>query len=185
MNDTRRASMKTFEDSYAEPPPYSSQPPSQAASATNIPAGDQQTNRVPAIETLNFDRSPLEIPTPAECIAHLKLLHAFAKLRHDVGNCEGLYGISTEKFSQPANQNGSSSATLDAGLAEQIRDKRWTIFVTKAVERYEKWWDTLPTTYLYSPTVTRGVIATIDFDSTYSSRYLGMSFLGSSLYMSR
>lgn len=159
MNATREESMKKFGDMYAEPPPYSSQPPSARTSTSN-----GATGRVPSIEQLSFKPSPLEIPTPAECIAHLKLLHAFAKLRHDVGNQEGLYGIYLEKADtyaqasfhnggqnggehQTYNQHAAPEATSgpDASLAERVRDKRWSVFVEKAVARFERWWETLPT----------------------------------------
>lgn len=165
MNMAREKSMKTFEELYAEPPPYSSQPPSAQASTSSAHAGGS----VPATGEMNFQPSPLEIPTPAECIAHLKLLHAFAKLRHDIGNTDGLYGISMEDMDEkqssntfdgnPATNDGaqqpggeyehdatqtatdSSTPERTAALAERIRDKRWSIFVAKAVDRYEKWWD--------------------------------------------
>jgi hypothetical protein len=160
INAARELSMKKFEDRYAEPPAYSSRPSS---------SNEAPSRTVPNPEDLNFQPSPLEIPTPAECIAHLKLLHAFAKLRHEVGNHEGLFGISmgatgakrqTDGHSgsngpnqsglaheQDATAAGINTHTLDtdassiAGLAERIRGKRWAVFVTKAVARFEKWWE--------------------------------------------
>jgi hypothetical protein len=161
MNEAREESMKKFGDLYAEPPPYSSQPSSARTSTSN----SAPTARIPRIEQLSFTPSPLEIPTPAECISHLKLLHAFAKLRHDVGNHEGLYGIYLEKADdvaqapfQNGGQNGGEHETHeqlaapeaasgpDTSLAERVRDKRWSVFVEKAVARFEAWWDVLPTT---------------------------------------
>jgi len=173
MNLARQQSMKRFEDLYADPPPYSSQPPSAQASTSSVGAGSAPLPSVAATEELNFQPSPLEIPTPAECIAHLKLLHAFARLRRDIGNRDGLFGISMGKMGesgQVSNSNGELSSTkdenksgqqheqdaavavagshaqentaaADAALAERIRDKRWTVFVAKAVARYERWWD--------------------------------------------
>ncbi|KAF2465710.1 uncharacterized protein BDR25DRAFT_294736 [Lindgomyces ingoldianus] len=108
--------------------------------------------------SLNFTPSPFDIPTPAECIAHLKLLHAFAKLRHEVGNQDGLFGIEFRKVSgvlegmHEANPSKaaarghtlSEKEIAEVDLAERIREKRWTVFVTAAVDRFEKWWDTLP-----------------------------------------
>ncbi|CAO2653351.1 Nn.00g027620.m01.CDS01 [Neocucurbitaria sp. VM-36] len=201
MNGVRRDSMKRFEDLYAEPPPYSSQPPSVAASSSNAFTGGVPTRSIPSVDVLNFKSSPLEIPTPAECITHLKLLHAFAKLRHDVGNHEGLFGISTEKASKEAyassqesemlppsgdQQPGGShtqdpvraavkahtaenTANTETTHAERLRDKRWTIFVAKAVARFEAWWDSLPRSYPHSSSVWRGYISTEDFDSTQTT----------------
>ncbi|KAH8708552.1 hypothetical protein GQ44DRAFT_690888 [Phaeosphaeriaceae sp. PMI808] len=137
MNSTRQRSMKTFEHHYAEPPPYSLQPPSTHASTSNLDAG-VSSSCMPTIEELKFRPSPLDIPTPAQCIAHLKLLHAFANMRHDIGNCDGIFGISMGKV---AASKGQQTATVhDEDVAERIREKRWSVFVTKAVTRFEEWW---------------------------------------------
>ncbi|KAH7082416.1 hypothetical protein FB567DRAFT_474898 [Paraphoma chrysanthemicola] len=114
MNGARQVSMKTFEEQYAEPPPYSSQPPSAETSTSNVTGSTTASRSLPTADELNFQLSPLEIPTPAECIAHLKLLHAFAKLRRDVGNRENLFGISlgkAETKDQQTGRNAESSAT--------------------------------------------------------------------------
>jgi len=160
INAARELSMKKFENRYAEPPAYTSRPSSSNATPSRT---------VPNAEDLNFQPSPLEIPTPAECIAHLKLLHAFARLRHGVGNHEGLFGISMGELDAkrqtngPSGSNGTTQSGVaheqdaagagadthksdtdtgsSAGLAERIRDKRWAVFVTKAVARFEKWWE--------------------------------------------
>jgi hypothetical protein len=192
MNTAREQSMKTFEDMYAEPPPYSPRPSSSTTATSRT---------VPASWELNFKPSPLEIPTPAECITHLKLLHAFAKLRHDIGNHENLYGIrlddeqakglkshlggsstadSVPQFGGPHEEATiraeieshvpAPSAEHDAGLAERVRDKRWSIFVTKAVARFEKWWDMLrgkSTWYRH--------IRTDDFEASSTDLYAGES----------
>lgn len=147
----REQSMKKFEDLYAKPPPYSSR-----ASPGNTAAieGNAQVAGSPKVEDMNFQTSPLEIPTPAECIAHLKLLHAFAKLRHTIGNCDDLYGISIE--------------THDAELAERLREKRWSVFVTRAVARFEKWWENLSGAWTwYAP------IRTENFETAGDSLYAG------------
>jgi hypothetical protein len=190
MNQAREQSMKTFEELYAEPPPYTPSP--QASTSTGVPK----------TEDLNFQPSPLEIPTPAECIAHLKLLHAFAKMRHDVGNCGGLYGIGISEVDGAgvsAVWNGESSlggaheqnagsdahappngnAVAGAGLAERLRDKRWAVFVTKAVNRYEKWW----AKHSYASSEYHGRVRKRDFepgmfarpDETPRSKYISVN----------
>lgn len=162
LNFSRKRAIHRLAEENALPPPYSLQSPAAAAAAAQIPAtGD-----------LDWSDSPLELPTPAQCIAHLKLLHAFAKLRHEVGNYEGLYGIESEQFRgrrenvaegvAPADEEQhlprggleecdtgtkqvDTEAEQDAGsLAERLREKRWTVFVTKAVDRFDKWWESLP-----------------------------------------
>lgn len=163
MNTAREKSMKTFEEQYAEPPPYSSQPPSRNPSISNGSSQQSSRGSVPKLTDLNFQPSPLEIPTPAECIAHLKLLHAFAKLRQDVGNREGLFGINIADCT-----SSTTNAKDSADLAERLREKRWTIFVSKAVERFEKWWARLAhSSTWYSP------IRTETFENAVESIFAG------------
>ncbi|KAJ4361845.1 hypothetical protein N0V83_010786 [Neocucurbitaria cava] len=217
MNDMRRESMKAF-SVYAEPPPYSPQPPSAEVSSSNGATGGRPARSIPLIEHLSFTPSPLEIPTPAECIAHLKLLHAFAKLRHDVGNHEGLY-FRTQKLgteghaSAPESElqlNGhqqpggshtqdpsgaateahaaENTASTDSTHAERIRDKRWSIFVARAVSRYQEWWDSLSTAYQRSSSIWRTRITTDDFDSTQTTQYISkipltIGFRNADLYL--
>ncbi len=195
----RHEGMKKLEDAYAEPPPYSSQLPSNGVLNYNEGSGGRTFSNVPAIEELDFTPSTLEIPTPAECIAHLKLLHAFAKLREDVENCEGLFGIQAENLGNDVQGNNrtdelrggvhaenpaeaateahaeepnSSSNTPTAALAERIRNKRWEIFVHKAVQRFEKWLDMLsrlyPASSVYDTPITQ-----LNFDG--SNRFTTIS----------
>ena len=170
MKDLRRKSMQPLEENYAEPPPYTSRPPSDEISNLNPnPAGPPLGN-VPSIEDLDFTPNPLDLPTTSECTAHLKLLHAFAKLRHDVGNSKGMYGIIVEKGDDDVRPNELEMGTQSGGgahvsnpeitaveahtqetttdseaaaLSERIRDKKWTVFVHKAVQRFEKWVNSL------------------------------------------
>lgn len=169
-NAERRLSMRRMGDELGAPPPYSSRPPSTAASSSHVGTEDAPTPTAPTTEALDFTPSPLELPTHAECIAHLKLLHAFAKLRHEVGNEEGLFGIEFEQYEDaretidspmekaPRNEKEKShsvheatepaeegeEARAEAAFAESVREKRWTVFVTKAVDRFEKWWVSVP-----------------------------------------
>lgn len=184
-NTERRQSIRAIGEQFGDPPPYTSQPSSVQASSSNVGSEKLSTTTNVPFENLDFKPSPLELPTAAECIAHLKLLHAFAKVRHEIGNHEGLFGIKFEKFEdakepldlprdelprsdshQPEGvhgQDGSRAAVPneneneDAALVERIREKRWTVFVTKAAHRFEKWWDSWYASY---------PIATTDYDSS-------------------
>lgn len=170
MNIAREQSMRTFEDLYSEPPPYSSRPPSTHATVCNVDGRDAPPENLPSIGELNFQPSPLEIPTPAQCIAHLKLLHAFAKLRHEIGNHEGLFGVGIEanEVEKASRDDDKAAATDEASFGERIRDKRWSIFVTKAVARFEKWWDLLSGASTWC-----GPIRTNNFETDGDSRYIG------------
>ncbi|KAF1979370.1 hypothetical protein BU23DRAFT_524073 [Bimuria novae-zelandiae CBS 107.79] len=158
QNSHRHHAIQSLDKQTGAPPPYS--PRSHVAPET------------PDIGDFDFSASPLELPTAADCVTHLMLLHAFAKLRHDVGNCEGLYGIEFERLANakepevsvqsvnetPQRMHGEGSAVTPADarsmedlgtLTERLREKRWTIFVTKAVDRFQKWWESLPSDSAY------------------------------------
>jgi hypothetical protein len=167
-----------------QPPPYTLQPASpQVPPNTSHEQATTPTAR--SSEYLDFSPSLLDLPTVAECITHLKILHAFAKLRRDVGNKDGLFGIKIdlEKYGDVGETvSPVDSVQLTDGLThgeavteeqgdvndqarlqtlmELVREKRWTIFVTLAVDRFEKWWNTLPVRSRFFPRPIR----TTDFD---------------------
>ena len=85
-----------------------------------------------AFSALNLDTSSK--PTGDQCIAHLKLLEAFHQLREDVAYRDGLFGVQDSLAQLESNQ---------AELLTKIREKRWAIYVTNAVQRFERWWETM------------------------------------------
>lgn len=203
---TRRESIRTVEDLYAEPPPNYSRTTSVQASIPGVTSESTSVAALISIEELDFKPSPLELPTPAECITHLKLLHAFAKLRYDVGNHDGLFGIHAEKTDEKVDtnwniddasrghdqQNGNDHkqketdeeidtlaadhvGKANALLSDRIREKRWTVFVTKAVDRFEKWWSSIPNSEKHSPKIWYSPIVMKDFDSMQDDSRLGIS----------
>ncbi|KAK6064686.1 alpha-ketoglutarate-dependent sulfonate dioxygenase [Seiridium cupressi] len=119
--------------SHVQAPPLYVQDASSDASATGA-------------RELSFEFSKLRLedsehssfPPAAFMLVHLKLLQAFENLKHTVGNCDGLWDIwdhandaSTESHQmQEQRQRYSSKA----------REKRWAVFVARAVDRYESWW---------------------------------------------
>lgn len=97
-----------------------------------------------------------------QCLAHLKLLHAFQQLKNDVGYTDGLWQlydsraagapvtiepIDEKKGDKGVNPAAAEAASLAKRVAE-IREKRWALFVARAVERYEAWWKTFAGTPL-------------------------------------
>ncbi|OKL58634.1 hypothetical protein UA08_06124 [Talaromyces atroroseus] len=69
--------------------------------------------------------------TQDQCILHLKLLAALADLRATVSAIDGLFGIydsQAEKFDQRTR------------ALVRIKEKRWEIYVSRAVDRYAEWW---------------------------------------------
>ncbi|KKY26810.1 hypothetical protein UCDDS831_g01089 [Diplodia seriata] len=140
---------------------------SRSGSSAAVPPpayGEQQTdgpsNEAPALpsdftsrlQSLNID--PLRrqgVPAPDECIVHLKLLEAFYNLRQDVETSEGIFDIATPtppteapKYEKtaPDQENEPEDGTVDEELKykiKQVREKRWAVYVSRAVERYEQW----------------------------------------------
>jgi hypothetical protein len=83
-------------------------------------------------------------PTVDQCIAHLKLLEAFHALRQSVSKTDGLFGIHDEL------------APRSGGKCEEellkVYEKRWAIYVARAVDRFESWWSAcVPSSYKGRP----------------------------------
>ena len=98
------------------PPAYALNPPDLVAAFSNL---DLKTAE--------------SVPTKDQCIAHLKLLEAFHQLREDVATTDGLFGISDSLVSDEADEQLRGKVLL------KIREKRWAVYVAKAVSRFEKW----------------------------------------------
>ncbi|KAL4890841.1 hypothetical protein BDV59DRAFT_194767 [Aspergillus ambiguus] len=72
--------------------------------------------------------------TPDECVVHLKFLAALADLRETVASKKDLFGIPDpipEIFDQNLNEAHA-----------KVKEKRWAVYTTRAVERYTAWWKT-------------------------------------------
>ena len=116
--------MKTADGSAATaPPPKEVEAPPYEELPPDITAGFASLNLSP----------PSKTPTPDECIAHLKLLEAFSQLREDIGCGDGLYGL-YDDLVEPGDE------VLRSQLLAKMREKRWAIYVTIAVARFEAWW---------------------------------------------
>lgn len=118
---------KSVEASSEAPPAYE-----ETNHANNV------SSRVANINLSELDiRS--ELPNVSQTICHLKLLHAFSRLREHVSNIDGLFGI----FDVPSNEPSDQFDDLRharALLRLRIREKRWAIYVQRAADRFAKWW---------------------------------------------
>jgi len=114
-------------------PPEASAPPTYSAVDPNPAQQPPQINEIPPdfsqqLQNLNLDPSPPKFASADLCIAHLKLLEAFHLLRSEIAGTDDIFGI-------------ASHASDDSNL-NQLREKRWQVYVSRAVDRFEKWWDT-------------------------------------------
>lgn len=109
-----------------------------------------------AFSNLSLNSSSDETPEVDTCLAHLKLLFAFQSMKEDVGYTDGLWNIWDSRADldvelSPTDREAlgaQSQKTLSDGERKlklsKIREKRWALFVARAVDRYESWWASLP-----------------------------------------
>lgn len=139
--------------------------PSYQPAADQQPAAVQASQALPDISLeRDFAEQILQKPlkdgsqfynTVSEgvCLVHLKLLHAIQNMKEDVGYTDGLFGIwdslvtdskglAFDSIPLPAGTNTTKMTENDKRqiLLSKLREKRWAIFVARAVDRYETWW---------------------------------------------
>ncbi|KAK3681210.1 hypothetical protein LTR37_020924 [Vermiconidia calcicola] len=84
---------------------------------------------------LSLGQGNHDIPQLDQCIAHLKVLECFYRLRQDVGSQDGLFGIEDWIVTEAGLTNDDETPEILTKLAE----KRWALYVSRAVDRFETW----------------------------------------------
>ncbi|KAF2468381.1 uncharacterized protein BDR25DRAFT_394851 [Lindgomyces ingoldianus] len=110
------------------PPQYSSQL-----------ASDLDTCRLTsAVGSLVLNDLPgnAPIPTVGHCLAHLQVLECFYNLREHISKTDGIFGFSNS-LAQPMSQWDDANEVREIDL---VQEKRWAVYVTRAVDRFEAWW---------------------------------------------
>ncbi|UKZ86598.1 uncharacterized protein TrAFT101_002424 [Trichoderma asperellum] len=90
------------------------------------------------------------------CLAHLKLLHAIQSMKEEIGYTDGLWNLwnirgkwamddlrADADWTMIRTLEKSNSKTVTRFGQSRIREKRWALFVARAVDRYEAWWNSL------------------------------------------
>ncbi|KAK1973966.1 hypothetical protein LZ30DRAFT_741943 [Colletotrichum cereale] len=141
----------TYEAAQEEPPPFGDQPP--PFEANGGPAGKRpHTEADVANITAAFGSLRLGTqrdPDVDSCLAHLKLLYAIQTLKDEVGYTNGLWDLWDIRAgplpgSGAEEKGGSSKDSEDhAKVLAMLREKRWAVYLARAVDRYETWWKTL------------------------------------------
>lgn len=93
------------------------------------------------------------------CLAHLKLLHAIQSMKEEIGYTDGLWNLWDSRGKWALNDlrvdadwatirmlERADSATVTKAGHSRLREKRWALFVARAVDRYEAWWHSLAET---------------------------------------
>lgn len=185
--EAHAAAIKNDADLRPPPPPYSTEAdagPSAKGDAmydAPPPASDQSVDLDMAFAKLNLTNGSQDLSIDT-CLAHLKLLFAFQNMMEDVGYTDGLWNlwntcadISTPDLEDMDMKNGLE---VDPGLNDtkekrailsRVREKRWALFVARAVDRYESWWDSLSE----GPKLVQA-----DFDNQNSPKYVQFPNIG-------
>ena len=111
---------------------------------------EQHAQYPPQIANSTVPLSP-DLPSPEDCVAHLKLLECFYHLKQSIASTNGLFGIScdvVENLDQSAPRTDKDS---NNEIVTLLAEKRWEVYVSRAVERFSKWRNSLePTSNYYA-----------------------------------
>ncbi|KAF2170866.1 hypothetical protein M409DRAFT_51114 [Zasmidium cellare ATCC 36951] len=118
----------------SSPPPEYDQPPPEY-DEDNVLDPPDITAGFTNLNISNTSQSPDGFPQPAECIAHLKVLECFYRLKQTVGSTDGLFGIEDKFVTGHTITQSDKTGELLAKLAE----KRWAVYLHRAVDRFETW----------------------------------------------
>lgn len=190
MSTEKRSSvLKRLTSPRANSDPDVAAPPPTYDAATNgtAPSVGQTdadvVNLTAAFENLEIQNIPTD-PGVDTCLAHLKLLAAIQWMKEDVGFNDGLWGLwdahagpidpllqrrpekpkEKEKTGpEPSIEQRLRDKNLEA--LSQIREKRWALFVARAVDRYEAWWKAMVRRHGGPP------LSEKDMDIGHSTRY--------------
>ncbi len=127
----KEAEAEAGSSSSSSPPPEYAQPPPDYDAENAINPPDLTTG----FSNLNVAPHHNDAPQVDHCVAHLKVLECFYRLRQRVASTDGLFGI-------------HNSIAFDKGLPEdsktpevlaKLSEKRWSIYVSRAVDRFDTW----------------------------------------------
>lgn len=109
-----------------DPPPYSA--PGQDLTNGNSAISEDSLQNSQALHDVSV--------TSDECIAHLKLIAAISRLRNSVMRTDKIFGLCDSE----ANRFTERRKYLQAAAC--IQEKRWSVYVARAVDRFTSWWKT-------------------------------------------
>lgn len=94
-----------------------------------------------AAQTANLSVSSIdpysERPSREQVMAHLKFLHAVQALRVSIRAQDGLFNLHDSDI-----RDAKAPGQADE-LRKLLSEKRWAVYVARAVERFTAWWNTL------------------------------------------
>jgi hypothetical protein len=78
------------------------------------------------------------MPTAPTLVAHLRLLHAFEALKSSIGYRNGLWSIYDSRARKP---RADGTLVEEMSVLVKLREKRWAVYLGRAVDRYVAWWE--------------------------------------------
>lgn len=171
------------------PPPAYTSAASHGQSSVSSPLASGQHQTVNDNVDISAAFANLSLPSTSEtpevdtCIAHLKLLFAFQSMKEDVGYTDGLWNIWDKRADLDVELSPADLGALDARgekrlpdderklKLSKIREKRWAVFVARAVDRYESWWASLPHSMLHEDDMNEGMPSLYNHFVTETNRW--------------
>ncbi|THZ15344.1 hypothetical protein D6C89_09764, partial [Aureobasidium pullulans] len=153
--EAKEASTISIEKSPSPPPPTyheSAQAADDDLRPSDVTAGFSKLQLGPSSES---------VPRPQECTAHLKLLECFYRLKQNIAGSEGLFGISSDfvaKLDEIASHALPDGGNKDNEILALLAEKRWQVYVSRAVSRFAEWRNALEPRYDYY-TLTRATMS--------------------------
>ena len=144
--------------------PTSSEAPPTYTATANVPG--------PSLDEINASFSNLQIgdvpknfPDTNLCLAHLKLLEAFFILKQEVGYTDGAFDIWDSRApgtDESVAKDEVARNTRKEALSK-FREKRWALYVARAVHRFEIWWMKVLCQYEESVMLTEGAMRSREY----------------------
>lgn len=130
-------------------PPHQESNTSQQEALPAYTATEAPQYQGPSFDEINSSFSNLKIgdtpknfPDTDLTLAHLKILEAFFILKQEVGYTDGAFELWDSRApgtdESVANDEMARKTRMEA--LSKIREKRWALYVDRAVRRFEIWW---------------------------------------------
>jgi hypothetical protein len=98
---------------------------------------EKHTEHSPQPQTLiGTSQTEPDFPSPGDCVAHLKLLECFYRLKQQIASTNGLFGISCDVV-EDLDQKTPNEKNNEVLIS--LAEKRWEVYVTRAAERFSRW----------------------------------------------
>ncbi|KAK6206810.1 alpha-ketoglutarate-dependent sulfonate dioxygenase [Colletotrichum tabaci] len=128
----------------APAPASTSAPPPAYGAATPQPSGSGPLDLPAVLGAVSLGPTPPHGTDPTEdtCLAHLRLLTAFNRLKNETGYRDGLWEIWDSRANAGGGNDKAAAAagTPNPDVLVKLREKRWAVYVGRAVDRYAVWW---------------------------------------------